>query len=170
MWESIKDINQKGFAVLHIVLILIVVVIVGFAGWYVYKANKDTSSTLNNLDNSEISITATPTPTQSEANSSESAGIDELMDQCITKANNEPSPFTGSYSFTYSQYNRGEGENKYFDCAHGNGHSISAYYDNQWVLLYAGNGWTGETTPCDKYQGQEQLYNLCKEAVLNDFR
>jgi hypothetical protein len=62
MWESIKGINQKGFAVLHIVLILIVVAIVGFAGWYVYKANKDTNSTLNNLDNSEISITATPTP------------------------------------------------------------------------------------------------------------
>jgi hypothetical protein len=62
--QKIK-LSQSGFAVLQMVLILIVVAIVGFAGWYVYKANKDTNSTLNNLDNSEISITATPTPSPS---------------------------------------------------------------------------------------------------------
>jgi cytoskeletal protein RodZ len=56
--QKIK-LSQSGFAVLQMVLILIVVAIVGFAGWYVYKANKDTNSTLNNLDNSELSYPET---------------------------------------------------------------------------------------------------------------
>lgn len=52
--------NQKGFTALEAILIIVIIAVVGFAGWYVYKANnkKDdnkttTSQQANNTDGSK---------------------------------------------------------------------------------------------------------------------
>jgi hypothetical protein len=43
--------NQNGFSVPHLLLGLVVVAIIGFAGWRVYEAQKDTNKSLDNASN-----------------------------------------------------------------------------------------------------------------------
>lgn len=63
-----KFLNERGFHLIMIPLIVVVVGIIGFAGWYVYNANRDSGKALdsgtNTNSNSQTSAT-TPTPTAS---------------------------------------------------------------------------------------------------------
>lgn len=43
-------INQKGFSVVELVLILVMVGILGFVGWRVWQANSEVVTTQNNTD------------------------------------------------------------------------------------------------------------------------
>jgi cytoskeletal protein RodZ len=54
--------NQQGFHLIIIPLIVVIVGIIGFAGWYVYDANKNTNEA---TDNSANATNPTPVPTSS---------------------------------------------------------------------------------------------------------
>lgn len=45
---------QKGFSVIHILLVAVMIGIVGFAGWYVYDSQQKTDKSLNQANNQEI--------------------------------------------------------------------------------------------------------------------
>lgn len=58
--------NEQGFHLIAIPLLVVVFAIIGFAGWYVYSANKDTNKTLDNVGGANNTL-ASPTPTPSVA-------------------------------------------------------------------------------------------------------
>jgi hypothetical protein len=61
-----KQQNQSGFSIIHALLIVVIVAIIGFAGYYVYNAQKNNNETLNNMGGTNPTATEpTPTPTPS---------------------------------------------------------------------------------------------------------
>ena len=56
-----KVLNQRGFHIWLIPLIIVLIGIIGFTGWYVWDANKSTSNLPENTTNTDN--TPTPTPT-----------------------------------------------------------------------------------------------------------
>jgi cytoskeletal protein RodZ len=47
--------NQRGFAAVEAILIVIVLGIIGFTGWFVYHAKQNTDKTLTSADNNTVS-------------------------------------------------------------------------------------------------------------------
>lgn len=46
--------NQQGFAIVEALLVVVIVGMIGFVGWYVYSAQKDTDKTLDAASKSQV--------------------------------------------------------------------------------------------------------------------
>ncbi len=58
-----RQLNQRGFHIYFIPLIIVLLGAVGFTGWYVWDAQKDKETGAAVTDNAAITPTPTPTPT-----------------------------------------------------------------------------------------------------------
>lgn len=69
-----KRVNQNGFSVAEGLLVLVIIGLVAGVGFYVYKANQDTSKSLGNIESSESSAQKTKAETTpSEQSADETA-------------------------------------------------------------------------------------------------
>jgi hypothetical protein len=57
-----KNLNERGFHLVMIPLLVVIVGIIGFAGWYVWNANKKTDVVLNDSTKTTNPVKITPTP------------------------------------------------------------------------------------------------------------
>jgi hypothetical protein len=60
-----KNINERGFHLVVIPLIVIIVGIIGFTGWYVWNSNSKPFKELDNITANNPRATPSPTPTVS---------------------------------------------------------------------------------------------------------
>lgn len=52
-----KNLNQRGFGAVEVLLVILILAIVGFAGWYVWKSTNETNKTLDETNQTEQSST-----------------------------------------------------------------------------------------------------------------
>lgn len=72
---SYKSINQKGFAALEAVLVIVILAIVAGTGYYVYQANNKTTDDLNKAHTATESAAVTPTTSKSAASAGAQAKL-----------------------------------------------------------------------------------------------
>lgn len=88
--------NSKGFSPMGVVLILVAVGLVGFTGWFVYRATKNTNASLTAAQRSNESSAAAGAHAQSQSDAGTSAPTTD-MDSAIARAS-DPTPTTDSDS------------------------------------------------------------------------
>jgi predicted lipoprotein with Yx(FWY)xxD motif len=69
-----KKLNQRGFAPLETVLVLVIVGLVAFIAWYVFHSKSDTNTTLSNAANTQTEVSKKTT-----ANSSNKTAASEVV-------------------------------------------------------------------------------------------
>ncbi len=90
MKKNIK--NQQGFSSVEAILIVVIIAIIGFAGWYVYNANKKANNTIDTAsqsNNSAQTVSLTSTKTSAAAGTRAKLVATALLS--YTKANSKAS-------------------------------------------------------------------------------
>ena len=151
-----KKINERGFHLWLIPLIIVLVGITGFAGWYVYDANKGDNEPVSNITAPTPTPTATPTvaPTPAVANTQNEldtlrtfcqGGNPDMMISEVVYIENDNGKY-GRCSFSDAESNAGAS-------------SIRVYVDNEWKKVFAGNG--GSEDLCEQYKIPSEIHPSC---------
>ncbi len=151
-----KRLEQSGFHIWIVALIVVVVAAVGFAGWYVWDKNKadDNTNVTNPTPTPSVTVTATPTPTVVAETKNE---LDTLREFC---QGDDPDTVVGGIK--YIETNDG----KFGSCGIGSRTSeggamlISAYVNESWVRVWAGNG-IMDNSLCAQYKLPSTIYADC---------
>ena len=152
-----KKLNQRGFHIWMIAIIVVVVAGLGFAGWSVYDMNQDTNKTLESVGDSDSSVssdTVTPTPTATVSEST----LDTLRTFC---QGDDPNTVVGGVIYV-------ENSNGTFgSCGVGNaddvgGGMLLAVLDSQgaWAEIWSGNG-IMDSDLCTQYKIPTAIYSDC---------
>jgi hypothetical protein len=149
---GMKKMNENGFHIWIIALIIVVVAALGFGGWYVWDKNKDDAgSTDGTIATVTPTPTATPTPTP--------ATVDYLATLRTFCENYSPGSEVGGVQLVDNSYGT-FGSCGISDPEGGGGMLISTYTDGAWAEVWSGNG-IMDASLCTEYQLPSSIYADC---------
>ena len=155
-----KRLNEQGFHLWLIPLILIIVIVLGFAGWYVWDKNKDDNNTAETTQDDAVTSSQTATtPTSTPTTEPVADTQNELDTLRIFCQGTDPDILVGSLQYVENQY--GSFGNCNMSHESGGGWMlIAALTDNVWVEVYEGNG-IMDSNLCAQYKLPFDIYEDC---------